>query len=169
MLDEAAREFRRVAELRPAEGNAHFYIGLVALKQARWREAMEALRLAAERGGSRPAVFHNLAFAFEQLGRLDEAEAAYAEAATRARTDAKVYLGWGIVALKRGDYAGATGRLDRARNCSGKCRRPRGSGPAPCARRAPGSSSWPRMWPRRAWKPIPRTPRCATTSPSCGS
>src|SRR5213596_730808 len=107
MLDEAAREFRRVAELRPGEANAHFYIGLVALKQARWREAMEALRQAAEKGGGRPAVFHNLGFAYEQLGRLDEAEAAYGEAATRARTDAKVYLGWGVVALKRGDYGGA--------------------------------------------------------------
>src|SRR6266566_3364224 len=120
MLDEATREFRRVAELRPGEAHAHFYIGLVALKQARWREAMEALRLAAERGGSRPAVLHNLGFAFEQLGRLDEAEAAYAEAAARARTDAKVYLGWGIVALKRGDYAGAAGRLDRARELFGQ-------------------------------------------------
>ena len=120
MLDEAAREFRRVAELRASEPSAHFFLGLVALRQARWREAMEALRLAAERGGSRPAVFHNLAFAFEQLGRLDEAEAAYAEAATRARTDAKVYLGWGIVALKREDYAGATGRLDRAKELFGK-------------------------------------------------
>src|SRR5438046_2928040 len=37
MLDEAAREFRRVAELRPGEANAHFYIRPVALKQARWR------------------------------------------------------------------------------------------------------------------------------------
>src|SRR2546428_8959639 len=110
MLDEAAREFRRVAELRPGEANAHFYIGLVALKQARWREAMEALRQAAEKGGGRPAVFHNLGFAYEQLGRLDEAEAAYAEAAARARTDVRVYLGWGIVALKREDYAGAAGR-----------------------------------------------------------
>src|SRR5438128_1792106 len=120
MLDEAAREFRRVAELRPGEANAHFYIGLVALKQARWREAMEALRLAAEKGGGRPAVFHNLGFAYEQLGRLDEAEAAYGEAAARARTDAKVYLGWGVVALKRGDYGGAAGRLDRARELFGK-------------------------------------------------
>src|SRR6266699_5348314 len=120
MLDEAAREFRRVAELRPGEASAPFYIGLVALRQARWREAMEALRLAAEKGGGRPAVFHNLGFAYEQLGRLDEAEAAYGEAATRARTDAKVYLGWGVVALKRGDYAGAAGRLDRARELFGK-------------------------------------------------
>src|SRR5437660_11006264 len=113
MLDEAAREFRRVAELRPGDANANFYIGLGALKQARWREAMEALRQAAEKGGSRPAVFHNLGFAYEQLGRLEEAEAAYGEAATRARTDAKVYLGWGVVGLKRGDYAGAAGRLVR--------------------------------------------------------
>src|SRR5439155_12483215 len=113
MLGEAAREFRRVAELRAGDANALFFLGLVALKQARWREAMEALRQAAEKGGSRPAVLHNLGFAYEQLGRLDEAEAAYGEAATRARTDAKVYLGWGVVALKRGDYGGAAGRPDR--------------------------------------------------------
>jgi len=31
-----------------------------------------------------------------------------------------VYLGWGIVALKREDYAGATGRLDRAKELFGK-------------------------------------------------
>src|SRR2546422_12966 len=120
MLDEAAREFRRVAELRPGEANAHFFIGLVALKQARWREAMEALRLAAEKGGGRPAVFHNLAYAYQQLGRAKEAEAAYAEAAARAPPDVPVYLGWGIVALKRGDYGGAAGRLDRARELFGK-------------------------------------------------
>jgi tetratricopeptide (TPR) repeat protein len=120
MLDEAAREFRRVAELRPGEAHAHFFTGLVALRQARWREAMEALRLAAEKGGGRPAVFHNLGFAYEQLGRLDEAETAYGEAAARAKTDPKVYLGWGIVALKRGDAAGAAGRLDRAKELFGQ-------------------------------------------------
>jgi tetratricopeptide (TPR) repeat protein len=120
MLDEAAREFRRVAELRPTDAGAHFYMGLVALKQARWREAMEALRLAADKGGGRPAVFHNLGFAYEQLEQLDEAELAYGEAAARARTDAKVHLGWGVVALKRGDLAGAAGRLDRARELFGK-------------------------------------------------
>src|SRR5947207_6221780 len=119
MLDEAAREFRRVAELRAGDANALFYIGLVALKQARWREAMEALRLAAEKGGSRPAVLHNLGFAYEQLGRLDEAEAAYGEAATRARTDPRVYLGWGVAALKRGDLVSAGGRLDRAKELFG--------------------------------------------------
>jgi Flp pilus assembly protein TadD len=80
---------------------------------------MESLRLAAEKGGSRPAVLHNLGFAFEQLGRLDEAEAACAEAASRARNDPRIYLGWGIVALKRGDHTGSGGRLDRAKELYG--------------------------------------------------
>ena len=120
MLDEAAREFRRVAELRAGEATAHYFLGLVALRQARWREAMEALRLAAEKGGSRPAVLHNLGLAYEQLGRLGEAEAAFAEAAARARSDARTYLGWGIVALKQGDFASAAGRLDRAKELFGE-------------------------------------------------
>src|SRR5574341_1622938 len=120
MLDEAAREFRRVAELRGTDANALFFIGLVALKQARWREAMEALRLAAEKGGSRPAVLHNLGYAYEQLGRLPDAETAYSEAAARARTDPRVHMGWGIVALKRGDHAAAGGRLDRAKELFGQ-------------------------------------------------
>ncbi|HTR20608.1 MAG TPA: DUF4388 domain-containing protein [Gemmatimonadales bacterium] len=120
MQEEAAREFRRVVELRPSDGNALFYLGLVALKQARWREAMEALRLAAEKGGSRPAVLHNLGLAYEQLGRLDEAETACGEAASRAKGEPRTYLGWGIIALKRGDHEAAAGRLDRARELFGK-------------------------------------------------
>ncbi len=115
MLEEAAREFRRVVELRPSDADAHFAYGLVTLRQARWRDAMESLRLAAERGGSRPPVLANLALAYELMGRLGDAEATYAEAAARARDDARIHLGWGIVALKAGDAAVAAERLDRAR------------------------------------------------------
>src|SRR2546427_4436584 len=110
MLDEAAREFRRVAELRATDANAHFFIGLVALKQARWREAMDALRLAAEKGGSRPALLHNLGLAHEPPGPLGDAGAPHSEAAERARADAKGYLGWGVGALKRGGDGGGRRR-----------------------------------------------------------
>ncbi|HVO36267.1 MAG TPA: DUF4388 domain-containing protein [Gemmatimonadales bacterium] len=115
MLDEAGREFRRVVELRPADPPAHFYLGLVALRQGRWGDAVDSLRLAAEKGGGRPEVLHNLGVALEQLGRLGEAEAAFAEAATRSKDDWRIMLGWGIVALKRGLGDLAVERLDRAR------------------------------------------------------
>ncbi len=124
MLDEGQREFRRVADLRPEEPAAHFFLGLIALKQARWLESVEVLQQAVERGGRRAAALHNLAFAFEQLGRLPEAEAAYAEAASKAREDPRIMLGWGVAALKRNDPEVALGRLQRAAELWGDRPRP---------------------------------------------
>jgi len=124
MLDEALREFRRVADLRPTEPQASFYLGLIALKQARWQEAVESLQEAIERGARRAASYHNLAFAFEQLGRLADAETAYAEAASRAREDARVMIGWGVTALKRNDAEVAVSRLQRAAELLGDRPRP---------------------------------------------
>ncbi len=115
MLEEALREFRRVAELRPSDSIAPLFLGLIAVRQARWDEAAEALRQASDAGVPKPAALHNLGFALEQLGRLDEAEAAYGDAAGRARDDARIMLGWSIVALKRGDNQVAQTRLNQAR------------------------------------------------------
>jgi tetratricopeptide (TPR) repeat protein len=120
MLDEAMREFRRVSELRPREPSTAFYQGLIALRQARWSEAVASLRQVADLGGARPAVLHNLGFALEQMGKLDEAETAYADAVTRARDDARYMLSWGIIALKRGDFSVAVARLARAREVWGQ-------------------------------------------------
>jgi len=114
MLEEALREFRRVLDLRPTDHGAPLFLGLIAIRQARWEEAADALRRAAEAGVPRPAALHNLGFALEQLGRLDEAEAAYGDAASRAKDDARIMLGWSIAALKRGDNKVAQSRLARA-------------------------------------------------------
>ncbi|HEU5169884.1 MAG TPA: DUF4388 domain-containing protein [Gemmatimonadales bacterium] len=119
MLDEAQREFRRVADLRPSEGSAPFYLGLIALRQGRWAEAEEVLRQAAEKGGPRPAALHGLALALEQQGRLEDAEAAYGDAAGRSRDDVRILIGWAVAALKRGESAAAQTRLARARELLG--------------------------------------------------
>src|SRR3712207_1933538 len=119
MLDEALREFRRVADLRPSDASAPFFLGLIALRQARWEDAVAGFRQALEKGGHRAPVLHNLGLALERLGRLDEAETACGDAAARARDDARVMLGWSIVALKRGDLAVAQGRLARVRELLG--------------------------------------------------
>ena len=118
MYDEAMREFRRVIELQSGDQQAHFYVGLVALRQGRAAEAVEALQHAAERL-ARPAVLHNLAVALEQLGRVTEAEVAWEEAAARAPNDARIALGWGMCALRGGRGAEAVERLDRARELLG--------------------------------------------------
>ena len=120
MMDEAAREFRRVLELRATDGGASFYLGLIAARQNRWADAVECFRHATERLGGRPAVLHNLAFAYEQVGRLGEAESTYAEAASRAGPDFRILVGWAIAALERGDYQMAQARLERAREISGE-------------------------------------------------
>jgi len=119
MLDEAMREFRRVADLRPAEGSAAFYLGLIALRQGRWAEAVDALHSASEKSGPRPATLHDLGIALEQLGRLDDAEKAFGDAAGRAREDARIMLGWAVSALKRGEHTVALGRLARVREILG--------------------------------------------------
>jgi tetratricopeptide (TPR) repeat protein len=114
MLEEALREFRRVLELRPSDNSAPLFLGLIGIRQARWEDAANALRQAADAGVPRPAALHNLGFALEQLGRLDEAEAAFGDAAGRAKDDPRIMLGWSIVALKRGDNKVAQSRLARA-------------------------------------------------------
>jgi tetratricopeptide (TPR) repeat protein len=109
-----------VADLRGADPAAPFYLGLIALRQARWDDAVEALSATIEKTGSRPAVLHNLAFALEQLGRLPEAETAYADAVSKSRDDPRLMLGWGVVALKRNDPEVAANRLARARELWGE-------------------------------------------------
>src|SRR3954463_12710412 len=62
MLDEALREFRRVTDLRPSDSTAPLFLGLIAVRQARWEDASAALRQAAESGVPRPSALHNLGF-----------------------------------------------------------------------------------------------------------
>ncbi|HEU4569683.1 MAG TPA: DUF4388 domain-containing protein [Gemmatimonadales bacterium] len=119
MLDEAQREFRRVADLRPTEASAPFFIGVIALRQAKWADGVESLKLAVERGGPRPAALADLAFGYEQMGRLADAEATYGEAVSRSREDPRLMTGWAVAALKKGDPHVAVGRLQRARELYG--------------------------------------------------
>jgi Tfp pilus assembly protein PilF len=120
MLDEAAHELRKVLELRPTDGQASFHLGLIAAKQRRWTDAVDCFRHAAERLGAQASVLHNLAFSYEQAGSLGEAEAAYAEAASRGAGDTRILIGWAVAALQRGDHAGAQARLDRVKEITGE-------------------------------------------------
>lgn len=120
MLEEATREFKRVAELREHDVTARFYLGLVQLKHGRWAEAARAFQEAAGMPAARPAIFHNLAYALEREGRFDDARAALEEAARRGGgKDARVQTSLGAVALRAGDIAGGDSILQGARTLWG--------------------------------------------------
>ncbi len=119
MLDEATREFRRVVELRPADGSSYFYLGLIALRQGHWEAGAAYFSQALEHAGPRATTLANLALSLEKAGRYDDAENVYSEAAALAPKDPRILTGWGIAALHRGDFDVAVGRLDQAREAAG--------------------------------------------------
>jgi tetratricopeptide (TPR) repeat protein len=115
MYAEAEREFRRVVELAPEAADVRFHLGVLALRQARWTDAIEAFEAAIARAGRKPAILHNLALALEALGRFDEADAALADAVESDRNDPRLWTGWALLALRRSEATLALERFARAR------------------------------------------------------
>ena len=117
MLEEASREFRRVLELRDADGMARFHIGLVHARRGEWAEAVATLTRAAQEPDAPAAVLHNLAFALEQLGDHTGAARALEEATRRAGSipDPRVALSRATLALQAGDLHVAERHLAEAR------------------------------------------------------
>ena len=121
MYDEAMREFRRVLELRPDDLPARFFVGLGLMRQGRWDDAVQMHQGAAQHPSALPPIFHNLAYALERLGRYEEAWAALDEAIRRGGgEDPRVQTSRGVLALRRGDVAGADSLLSVARDLWGK-------------------------------------------------
>jgi tetratricopeptide (TPR) repeat protein len=116
MLDEAMREFRRVAELRETDASSRFYIGLALSRQGKWEEAAAAFTECVAQPGARATALHNLAYSLERLGRYDEAHTALEEAVRRGGAkDPRIQTSVGVIALRTGDVAGADQALQIAR------------------------------------------------------
>ncbi len=116
MLDEAVREFRRVAELRPDDIGAPFFLGLAQLRLGKWSEAVTHLEAASRQRTASAAVFHDLALAYERLGRLSDAHEALDQALARGgEAEPRVHVSYGILALRAGRFAEADEHFMRAR------------------------------------------------------
>lgn len=125
MYEEAEREFRRVAALRHSDAEADFYMGLVALRQGRWRDAAEALERSAAHGPPRVSVFVDLAYAYERIGDLDRAQRAISEALARGgRGEPLVQTGAASLAIRMRDFESAEAALATARSLYGARRPP---------------------------------------------
>lgn len=80
MLDDAAREFRRVLDISEDDPRARFHLALISMRQGEFRDAARELVLLARKNGPQFAVFLNLATAFRHMGRMEDALLALDEA-----------------------------------------------------------------------------------------
>src|SRR5262249_18528406 len=94
--------FARPQELDPAEGRWPYdQSGLLAFERP--AEAVEPLRRAAQRSRRDPLPRLRLAEALYALDRLDEAESQFRQVGAGGDNEARVTLGLGQIALRRGD------------------------------------------------------------------
>jgi tetratricopeptide (TPR) repeat protein len=116
MYSDAAREFRRIAELRASDASAAFYLGLIALREARWNDAATSFQRAAVSAPRASAVFVNMAYAYERTGQLEKARLALEQVIARSpRPEPLAHLALASVALERADIETASACLIAAR------------------------------------------------------
>ncbi len=120
MYSDAGREFRRITELRPNDGSAAFYLGLIALRESRWNDAVTSFQRAAVSAPKSSAVFVNMAYAYERLAQLEKARLALELVISRvSRPEPLAHLGLASLSLQRGDLDSAARALESARTAWG--------------------------------------------------
>lgn len=116
MLDEAAREFRRVLELREDDASAQGYLALIQLRRKEWADSVNTLEALTAQPGATVSWLHNLGYAYERLGRHSDARQAFAEASRRGGSnDPRVQISIGVVALRTGELDAADSAFTAAR------------------------------------------------------
>jgi tetratricopeptide (TPR) repeat protein len=116
MYSDAAREFKRMSELRPNDASAAFYLGLIALRENRWNDAATCFQRAAVSAPRTTAVLVNMAYAYERLGQLGKARLALEQVVTKSsRPEPVAHVGLASLALQKGDLDTAANALAGAR------------------------------------------------------
>jgi tetratricopeptide (TPR) repeat protein len=120
MYSDASREFRRIIELRSTDATASFFLGLIAIREGRWNDAIIALVLAATTSPRSSAIFVNLAYSYERLGQYEKARLALEQVVNRGSTpEPLAHLGLAALALRRSDVESASTALEQARTAWG--------------------------------------------------
>jgi tetratricopeptide (TPR) repeat protein len=120
MYSDAAREFRRIIELRSTDATASFFLGLIAVRESRWNDAATAFQGSAATSPRSSAVLVNLAYAYERLGQYEKARLALEQVVNRATMpEPLAHLGLAALALHRRDVESASLALEHARQAWG--------------------------------------------------
>ena len=116
MIDDAAREFRKVVEASPNDAIARHQLGLLSLRKGAWDDAVGWLEPLAHLDDATATMLHHLALAYQELGRELES-ARMTERAVRLGTSPspQIELSRAMHAFRLGDYQRADQLLAQAR------------------------------------------------------
>jgi tetratricopeptide (TPR) repeat protein len=116
MIEDSAREFRKVVESSPNDPVARHQLGLLSLKQGQWDDAVGWLEPLAQLDDATATMLHHLALAYEGMGReLDSARVLERAAKLGPQPEPQVELSRALHAFRIGDYARADQLLASAR------------------------------------------------------
>jgi tetratricopeptide (TPR) repeat protein len=115
LLEDAAREYRRVVELDPEQAKPRHHLAMIALRSRRPEDALEHFGALPAGHQTRYAVLRHKALALELLGRYEEALQVLDVSESARPKDADVFLARGIVLLKSGDPHAASDAFVRYR------------------------------------------------------
>ncbi len=118
--DDADAEFRIATRLQDPFPEAHVNWGAMLSAQERWAEALEKLQVAVDEPTYREVgrAYHNMGWAYYQLGRYDEARGAYERVLTVTGQFCPSVLNLGMVAEAQGDLIQAEERYLEAMDCN---------------------------------------------------
>jgi tetratricopeptide (TPR) repeat protein len=116
MVEDSAREFRKVVESSPNNPVARHQLGLLSLRQGEWDDAVGWLEPLAQLDDTTATMLHHLALAYEGLGReLDAARILERASRLGALPSPQVELSRAMHAFRLGDYVRAEQLLGSAR------------------------------------------------------
>ena len=131
-LDLAEKEYRKILELEPEDGESHLGLGKISLERHRYEEALEHLNKADALLQNNVEVVYSLAKLHEDLGRFEEAQEGYERMlnlyrqpgddfrAVRNRSISLTHLG--LVAQELGNYEKAAGHFQELHRLGEKYR-----------------------------------------------
>jgi Flp pilus assembly protein TadD len=115
LLDEAAERYRWILQGYASLAGARYNLGLIYLRQDRYRDATRELRRAITGGVASAVVWNNLGIAHKHAGDIDEAETAYIRALQLDPNHCNAAINLGRLYLAFGKLGQARAALLRAR------------------------------------------------------
>ncbi|MDI6740040.1 MAG: tetratricopeptide repeat protein [Candidatus Edwardsbacteria bacterium] len=120
MFDEAAREYRRMVEIKQDDPEARFYLGMIHFRKGEYAEAATEFLEAIAIDPKLASAYNNLGLALELMGEYEDAARQYRRALEIMPQASIPRVNLAFLAYQKGDYGSALEQLARLEEEKGK-------------------------------------------------